>query len=63
MKYLAIISRHSVYLKNINDKIENKTVYVKYITLNTKRHGLNIKMLNYMYYMYIHINECIHSYK
>jgi len=42
----------------INNKIGNKTVYVRYITLNTKHHyGLNVKMLNY--YISIHLNEVI----
>jgi len=31
------------------NKIGNKTIYVKYITLNTKRHYLNVKMNYYIY--------------
>ena len=34
-------------------KIGNKTVYVKYITLNMKSHySLNVKMLNYYIYSF-----------
>jgi len=41
---------------SLNDKIGNKTIYVKYITLNTKRH---VWILRCWTIIYIYINELI----
>jgi len=42
---------------DFNNKIENKIVYIRYITLNMKRHySLNVKMLNYYIYLFKWIN-------
>ena len=40
IRYATFNAKHEI-------RLINKTVYVKYITLNTKRHyGLSVKMLN-----------------